>query len=588
MDNSIFIHNRDKPLLDEYDEYELLSDDIDGSQSNRDQQQQPSTPLMDSVQNLLPQIRTANGFHSPECILDDIYRYYWVRGLWKYIATDIGHLVLLTWLVMFCIFLGTCVDYTGIIAAHPNGSESIWKYIQMSKMSQMSWYFIVALVIFSIYATWRLIKFARDVRRLGRVSKFFHQTLGITDFDLRTARWANILVKLKNVPEHTFAILQPAPDSMTRLHNVCQSQPTIASLVTKKENFFKKLLELGHFDFVFHLKFPRQTSAYEIMMLTRGLQWNIMYCVVNFFFDNELQVKQAFVDPSRAQTQLLTDQLKRRILVIGILNILLLPFLVVFVALYAVFRYGEQFYKNPGSVGTRQWSLAARWYFRDYDELTHVFEERMRIAGRYAKQYTSQFAPTAIEGIARSVAFVIGSIVVWLLLLSFLNDRALLGLELSPSKTLLWWITVLSSVWVICRGMLQDQHVFYPGDALQVVYSLTRRLPIHFVDNPGAQRTLKQFNQLFPLQILLLIQEFVGLLVTPWILLRRIYPKAENIIDSVKLHMQHTPEKHYFFGLDLEHGVAESVADFKEHEVLRSEQLVPFLQRLDTVTANDA
>jgi autophagy-related protein 9 len=129
--------------------------------------------------------------------------------------------------------------------------------------------------------------------------------------------------------------------------------------------------------------------------------------------------------------------------------------------------------------------LAARWYFRDYDELTHVFEERMRIAGRYAKQYTSQFAPTAIEGIARSVAFVIGSIVVWLLLLSFLNDRALLGLELSPSKTLLWWITVLSSVWVICRGMLQDQHVFYPGDALQVVYSLTRRLPIHFVDNQG-------------------------------------------------------------------------------------------------------
>jgi autophagy-related protein 9 len=490
--------------------------------------------------------------------------------------------------MFFCIFLGTCVDYKGIVAAHPTGSESIWKYIQISKMIQMGWYFIVGLVIFSIYATWRVIKFIRDIRRLTRIRNFYLQELGMTDFDLRTARWADILQKMKQVPQDRLANhLCPAPSEVNRLGTVCQFSHPVVSLITKKENFFKKLLELGHFDFLFQFSLPRQQEKYEIMMLTRGLQLNIMYCIVNFFFDNELQLKRVFADPSAAQTQLLSNQLKRRILVIAILNILLLPFLVAFVALYAVFRYGEQFYKNPGSVGTRQWSLAARWYFRDYDELPHVFEERMRLAGRYAKQYTSQFAPTAVEGIARSVAFIIGSIVVWLLLLSFLNDRALLGLEFSPSKTLLWWITVLSSIWVVCRNMLQEQHVFYPGDALQVVYTLTRRLPTHFMNKPGGQKTLKQFYQLFPLQILLLLQEFVGLIVTPWILLRRIYPKTSEIIDSVKIHVQHTPEKHYFFGNDIEQGPMESMADFKEQDVLRSEQLVPFLQKLDTVTSND-
>ncbi len=94
----------------------------------------------------------------------------------------------------------------------------------------------------------------------------------------------------------------------------------------------------------------------------------------------------------------------------------------------------------------------------------------MRISTRYAKTYTNQFAASAIEGAARAVAFILGSIVVWLLFLSFMNERALLELEFSPGKTLLWWITILSSIWAVCRKTLQEQQVFYPSDALRVVY----------------------------------------------------------------------------------------------------------------------
>ncbi len=583
MENSIFVTNdSSQPLLDEY---ELLDD---GDETNwewsfpRPSSFNTSDKVEESlVQSLLPPLRPASGNYSAECILDDIYRYYLLRGLWKYVAAELGQLVLLTWLILFCIFLGTCVDYTSIIAYNPNIlPKSIWQYISFGKLSQMSWYFITALVLFSVYTTWRLAKFIRDIRRMIRVRSFYEKSLKMSDFDLRTARWANVLERLKAVSLNDYASLKIDGFDISRMENACRTPTTVAVLVTKKENFFKKLLELGHFDFVFHIRTRWYQS--EVMMLTRGLQWNITYCIINFFFDNELQIKQM----SELTREHFTLRLKTRIVVLAILNIVLLPFLAVFVALYAVFRYGEQFYKNPGSIGIRQWSLAARWYFRDYDELPHVLEERMRLSSRFAKQYTSQFAASAVEGIARCFAFIIGSIVVWLLAISFINERALLGLELSPGKGLLWWITVLSSIWVISRSMLQEQHVFYPGDALHVVYELTRRLPPHFLDSPGSQIVLRQFYQLFPLQIYLLMLEFIGLVVTPWILLRRIYPKAELIVKAVHDNLQFTESKHFFLGLDIEQGGnLESVADFEENVVLRSANLVPYLQRLDAATA---
>lgn len=616
MEDSIFVDDRQTPLLNDFQggDYELLQDDGDGSsshfydrrgvessnwdwstlpqQSQNNDESENDDGLRQSIRGMLPPIPSPpDGVHSAECVMNDIYYYYRVRGLWKYITNEIGHMVLLTWLILFCIFLGTCVNYAGImqhrlVVNTVNGSStvvptttdpSLWQYISFSSFGQMSWYFVMALVLYSIYAVWRVIKFARDLRRLVRVKKFYNESLQMTDFDLRTALWSDVQARLKTIPELGFATFRVGT-SISRLRAAAQHPMTIAALVTKKENFFKKLVELGQFDFVFRWR------SLEVMMLTRGLQWNIMYCIVNFFFDSEMQLRNTSGSAS-------VSRLKKRIVVLTVLNVLLLPFLVVFVALYALFRYGEQFYKNPSTMGARQWSIPARWYFRDYNELPHVLEERLRVAAKHAKIYTRQFASSPLEGIARTCAFIVGSIVVWLLLITFLNERALLSLDLSPGKALLWWITVLSSIWVASRGVLQSQQVFYPQQALNVVYKLTRRLPQHFVDSPGSQTTLQQFKQLFPLQLSLLVLEFIGLLVTPYILMRRIYPHVDQLVQAVRDQVRYDDVlHHHFVSLDLEEGgggaqgdLQESVTDYKESEVLRSASLIPYLQQLDYV-----
>lgn len=76
----------------------------------------------------------------------------------------------------------------------------------------------------------------------------------------------------------------------------------------------------------------------------------------------------------------------------------------------------------------------------------------------------------------------------WMLVMTMLNEQTLLMLTIAPGKGLIWFITVFSGVWVLCRGLVKEQHIFYPKEALEVVSVLVRRLPDHFLPNAGSSK----------------------------------------------------------------------------------------------------
>jgi hypothetical protein len=228
--------------------------------------------------------------------------------------------------------------------------------------------------------------------------------------------------------------------------------------------------------------------------------------------------------------------------------------------------------------------------------MPHRFEERMRLAARYAERYMKQFAAGALEGAARTAAFIIGSFVVTLLVISLLNPEGLLVLEIA-GKPLVWCIGVLSSLWLVCRGLLREQHVFYPNDAMRVVKALVIRLPEHWTSQAGSSMVLTKFKQLFAFRIFSLLMEFAGLFLTPWILLFRVRPRVAQILDAMTQHSRYDDVQHYTVGPNTYSAVPPSSAEgvsFSEmeddvttaipEELMRSEMLVPYLQRLESGT----
>lgn len=61
--------------------------------------------------------------------------------------------------------------------------------------------------------------------------------------------------------------------------------------------------------------------------------------------------------------------LKKRLMVVGIVMLLLSPFLVIFMLVYLFLRHAEQFYNHPSTASSRRWSNLSRWIFREFNEV---------------------------------------------------------------------------------------------------------------------------------------------------------------------------------------------------------------------------
>jgi autophagy-related protein 9 len=244
---------------------------------------------------------------SMECCLDDAYRYFYYRGFLRFVLLEISHIVVWSWLVLFVIFLGTCVDFSKLSQTVLTTPTGVWQFIDFSNYAR-NWFFGLCLALFSGFAIWRILKFTHDVKRMWKMRGFYRKRLGIVDFDLKCMAWSTVLLRLQSTLQSDFQL----------------SKEQIIRMITARDNAFQKLLSLVDFTFTI----PK--TSQEISLLTRGLQWNMFYCVVNYFFGPDQQLVRVEQNP---------EVLSRRILVVSVLNIILMPFIVIFVALYAIFRY---------------------------------------------------------------------------------------------------------------------------------------------------------------------------------------------------------------------------------------------------------
>jgi autophagy-related protein 9 len=59
-----------------------------------------------------------------------------------------------------------------------------------------------------------------------------------------------------------------------------------------------------------------------------------------------------------------------------VVNLLLAPFLLVFLLIYFFLRHAEKFYHSPSSLGARRWSPLASWKLREFNELPYYVRHR--------------------------------------------------------------------------------------------------------------------------------------------------------------------------------------------------------------------
>ncbi|OAA54510.1 autophagy protein [Niveomyces insectorum RCEF 264] len=465
----------------------------------------------------------------------DVYDYYRDCGLRCILLERFLHLVNVAFVAVFLTFLTQCIDYTKI-----RGSTTMHQILVPQCTRHMSWLWNVGLWLFAFYFVWKLMQFfIFDVRRLLHLRDFYVHLLQIPEHDMQTVSWQDVVVKIMALrdqnPKTATNLTRRQRDWVGSQSKERLDAHDIANRLMRRENYLIALFNKDILDLTIPLPFLRRLSSSSSsnskkQLLTRTLEWTLWFGVLDFVFDARGQVNQEFLKASRRSQ--LSQMLKSRFLFAGFMNLLLAPFVACYLVVVYFLTYYNEYQKNPSALGARAYTPLAEWKFREFNELEHLFEERLNMSYPFATRYLDQFPKRKTEQVAKTVAFVAGSVMTVLAIASLFDPELFLGFEITHDRTVLFYVGIFATVWAAARGMITEENsVFDPEYALRNVIEYTHYEPDHWKGRLHSYDVKVEFAELYQIKIKIFLEEILSIFFTPLILFTSLPRSSDQIID---------------------------------------------------------
>ena len=251
-------------------------------------------------------------------------------------------------------------------------------------------------------------------------------------------------------------------------------------------------------------------------------------------FNHKYQVRPAFfLDPKA---------LKRRLVLCGVAHALFMPFLVFFMLLHFAMNNVYDWKSTKQYMGPKDWTLIAKWTFREFNELPHFFEKRLGPSYEAADDYLKLFTQSEImTTIGRILAFIGGSFGGILLVFAAVNDAILLHVKIGQWN-LLWYVGVMGVVYSAGKSMLPNpeahpryiRNLFAEMDsALEKVSTHTHHFPDIWRGRGWDKNTKNIISSMFNNKANIFFEELVALMLAPIILCISLPRCAESICEFV-------------------------------------------------------
>lgn len=408
----------------------------------------------------------------------------------------------------------------------------------------------LGLWIYVFYFIWKMVQFSVDLRRLSHLRDFYVHLLGIPEQDMQTVSWQDVVARVMALRDtHAETAVNLAPGSRRYLGSQSKKRldaHDIANRLMRKENYFIALVNKDVLDFSLPVPlFGRRT------FFSRTLEWYLNFVIIDFVFDHGTQVNQEFLKAQRRG--FLSAKLRQRFIFAGVLNLIFAPFVLTYILVLYFFnsflvslrRWSfipyhltifflvslKEFKSDPSKIGTRKYTPLAEWKFREFNELPHLFNERVNMSYPFATRYLDQFPKQITERLARTVAFISGALAAVLTLISVI-DPEIFRVELTPDRTGLFYIGVLGAIWAFARGRVsEDELVFDPEYAMRNVVEYTHYMPDHWRGRLHSSDVMQEFSGLYKLKWVIFLEEVFGILATPFLLIFTLPNCSDHIVD---------------------------------------------------------
>ncbi|TPX09623.1 uncharacterized protein E0L32_009224 [Thyridium curvatum] len=486
--------------------------------------------------------------------IKDVYDYYLGCGIWCILMERALHLVNVTFVAVFLTFLTQCVDYTRF-----RGSTRLEQVLVPRCMNRMSTMWNLGLWVFAFYFIWKSIQNLLDIRRLLNLRDFYVHLLNIPEHDMQTVSWQDVVVRVMALRDAN----PKTASNMTRLQREwigSQSKERldahdIANRLMRRENYLIALFNKDILDLSIPLPFLRKKQ-----LLTRTLEWTLMFGVLDFVFDERGQVNPEFLKSGRRGQ--LSQKLKARFKFAGLMNLVLAPFLACYLIIVYFLTYYNEYQRNPSALSARSYTPLAEWKFREFNELQHLFRERLNMSYPFATRYIDQFPKVKTEQVAKTVAFIAGAIVAVLAIGSLFDPDNFFIFEITKDRTVLFYLGIFGGIWAAARGSITDDNsVFDPEYALRNVIEYTHFQPDHWQGRLHSFDVKKDFSELYKIKLVIFLEEILSILITPLILFTTLPNSTDQIVDFFREFTVHVDGLGYvcsFAVFDFKKGVGQT------------------------------
>ena len=426
--------------------------------------------------------------------------------------------------VGFSTFLTNCIQYRKV-----PGSKTLDDVLVPKCTAKMSASSTFLLWLFTFFWIGKVVQYLLDVRRLKHMHDFYLYLLGIPDAEIQTISWQEVVGRLMTLRDANPATAGLVSAKHRKFLGSQSKQRMdahdIANRLMRKENYLIALVNKEILDLTLPIPFLKNRQLY-----TRTLEWNINLCIMDYVFNEQGQVRTLFLRDTHRRA--LSEGLRRRFIFAGIMNIFVAPFIVVYFMMHYFFRYFNEYKKNPAQIGSRQYTPLAEWKFREFNELWHLFERRINMSYPFASRYIDQFPKDKTVQVARFVAFISGALASVLALASLVDPELFLGFEISPDRTVLFYLGIFGSVWAFARGLVPEEtDVFEPEFALLELINFTHYFPSQWKGRLHSDEVRKDFAVLYQMKIVIFVEEILSMVFTPFVLWFSLPKCSDRLID---------------------------------------------------------
>ncbi|GLJ42584.1 hypothetical protein SUGI_0882740 [Cryptomeria japonica] len=422
-----------------------------------------------------------------------LYKYYCEHGLRCIVIRWIGNNVSLGFTIVFSGICLLCVDWHGLISLKCGGPGGDAVECDLAKL-----------------------KDTLEIR------DFYQKSLNITDQELQRMSWSAVLEKTIQF------------QSIERLCVVKDlSAHDVVMRIMRKDNYLIGMLNKG----VLALSIPqwvpgagpvvqREVNGTENrLILTKTLEWSLKWCILQYMFDRNFLIRRDFINNP--------GSLRKRLMIVGFLMLVLCPFLVIFMLVYLFLMHAEQFYNHPSTALSRRWSNLAKWLFREFNELEHLFKSRLSGGIEHANDYVRQFPSPVVSLIAKHVSFVAGGLEAILIFIAILEESLLEGQLFG--RNLLWYTAVLGAIIAISKSLItEDFQEFDHEGTMALVAQHSHHMPKSWRGAENSEYVRREFEALFQYTGVMLFEDMASLFVTPYILIFLLPKQVDAILQFIQ------------------------------------------------------